>query len=396
MASIFATASKPPLWLLAFVILREEDRLRYVSGAPWPCSSDPVLASPNSFCNVRREDDYGSRMQAKLVRSVYGGQAEYWPGAFAYRAFNRPDVGEAFCARRNEEGRTPFEAMLAGNDVAPLSAALRGLPGSTHAGHAYSIRGLSRPKEEMSVDDQLLVQIGYFLTKLDWRKVFEVAARRPELLTLGGALRFCRQVPNIGSFLGAQVVNDWRYVAPFDPERTSDWWSFAALGPGSEKGMNILLGRPLDERWAGREEEWSAWLLKFLALVNHVLGAVGHPPLHASDLQNCFCELAKVCELAHGIRARNKDSHYFVLERVPADEAALNRIALEVYEADRAMLLRGGFPTAEIPSFESVYADLRGLWPKMLAGATRKPPSDEPKAPAKRTILTPKPATPLV
>jgi hypothetical protein len=390
-ASIFATASKPAFWLLAFVVLREEARRRYVAGASWPCSSDPVLASPNSFCNARREDDRGSRMQAKLVRSVYDGRPEYWPAAFAYRAFNNADLGEPFFARLGPDGRTRFEAALAANNVEPLRAALRGLPisGSTHTGRAYQIRGLSLPKEMMSVDDQLLVQIGYFLTKLDWRRVFDIGARRPELLTLGGALRFCRQVPRIGSFLGAQVVNDWRYAAPFDPERTPDWQSFAALGPGSEKGMNILLGRPLDERWASREDEWSAWLLEFLALVNRVLVAVDHPPIHASDLQNVLCELAKACELAHGIRDRNKDAHYFVLERVPVDETALKRIALEVYEADHATLLRGGFPATEIPSFESVYADLRGLWPKMLAGATRKASSDGRKTSAqKRIILT--------
>jgi DNA (cytosine-5)-methyltransferase 1 len=386
MTSIFAIASKPVLWLLAFVILREEARHRYIAGASWPCSSDPVLASPNSFCNIRRQDDRGSRWLIEHVCGQYGGRAEFWPAAFAYRAFNDVRTGELFFVQLGPNGRTPFETMLATNCVEPLR-----LPGR-HIGHAYQIRSLSFPKEKMPVEDQLLIQIGYFLTKLDWRKVFEVGARRPELLTLGGALRFCRQVPHIGSFLGAQVVADWRYAAPFNPELTPDWWTFATPGPGSEKGMNILLGHPLNESWKGREDEWSYWLLKFLPLVNRVLAAIEQPPIHAMDLQNVLCELAKACELAHSVRPRNKDSHYFALGRVPSTETELNGIAVETYETDRAMLLRGGIPATEIPSFESVYADLRGLWPKLLAGATRKPPSER-KAPPKRIILTPQRAT---
>jgi hypothetical protein len=221
----------------------------------------------------------------------------------------------------------------------------------------------------MSVDDQLLVQIGYFLTKLDWRKVFDVGARRPELLTLAGAARFCRTVPNIGSFLAAQVVADWKYAAPFDSERTSDWWSWTAPGPGSEKGMNIVLGRPLAERWTGRrnEERWLVELQRLLSPVNRMLATVDHPPIHAQDLQNCLCEMTKACELAHGIRERNKDSHYPVLERVPADEVDFLRVATEVCEADRATLARAGFPETEFPDLEKTIAGLRGLWLRLRA-----------------------------
>jgi hypothetical protein len=369
MSSIFASAPRPALLLFAFVILREEARRRYVAGAPWPHSSDPVLAGPYSFCNVRREDDRVSRWQAEFVRGRYGGQPEYWPAAFTFRAFNhigtdgRDGVGEVFFIRPNSDGRTPFEAALATNDVAPLRQALSALSGS-HIGHAYSIRGLSRRKEDMSVDDQLLVQIGYFLTRLDWRGVFEIGVRRPELLKLAGVAHFCRRVPGMGAFKVAQSVADWKYALPFDPSLTPDWWHWAAPGPGSEEGMNIVLGYPLEKRWTGRrgEEEWLVELRRLLGLVKRVLAAVGHPPIHCQDLQNALCELAKAFELARGIRLRNKHSHFPALERVPADEDAFERVAMEVCAADRAALERAGFPEEAIPRVDEAHAELHELW----------------------------------
>jgi hypothetical protein len=360
MRSIFTFASKLILWLLAFAILREEARRRYLAGVCWPYASDPALAGPNSFCNVRREDDRGSRAQADFVRGRYGGRPEYWPAAFAYRAFNHVGVGAAFFTP-GIDGRAPFDAALAAGDVAPLRATLRALPGS-HIGHAYQIRGLSLSKEEMSVDDQLLVQIGFFLTRRPWREFFDVAVRRPELLTLEGAVRFVRRVPGIGPFLGAQVIADWKYAAPFDPEKTSDWWDWATIGPGSEKGMNIILGRPLDEKWKGREDVWLAELRRLLPVVNHVLAAIGHAPVHAQDLQNCLCELAKVYELTHGLRDRNKDAHYPAPERIPIDEPVFARVATEVFEADRAVLLRAGFPTSALLNIDDTRDKLRALW----------------------------------
>jgi hypothetical protein len=119
MTSIFISVSKRILLLLAFVILREEARRRYVAGALWPYSSDPVLAGPNSFCNVRREDDRVSRWQAEFVRGRYGGTPEYWPRAFAFRAFNRIEVGEAFFVHSDA-----FDAVLATNDAEPFARTL--------------------------------------------------------------------------------------------------------------------------------------------------------------------------------------------------------------------------------------------------------------------------------
>jgi hypothetical protein len=97
------------------------------------------------------------------------------------------------------------------------------------------------------------------------------------------------QRDGLGSFMAAQIVADMKYVEPL--RRANDWMTFAASGPGSKRGLNRVLGRPLQTSWD--EHGWRVKLRELHEDIKPKLEGVGLGDLHAQDLQNCLCEFDK-------------------------------------------------------------------------------------------------------
>ena len=89
--------------------------------------------------------------------------------------------------------------------------------------------------------------------------------------------------------MAAQVVADMKYVSPLRGAR--DWMTFAASGPGSMRGLNRVLGRPVDAPW--QEDKWRASVRALQEAMTPALERIGVHGLHAQDLQNCLCEFDK-------------------------------------------------------------------------------------------------------
>jgi hypothetical protein len=73
----------------------------------------------------------------------------------------------------------------------------------------------------------------------------------------------------LGSFIAAQVIADLKYIEPF--KFAIDWWTFAASGPGSRRGLNRV-ARPtqsVDANWI--EGVWREALKELLSKVNAML-----------------------------------------------------------------------------------------------------------------------------
>jgi hypothetical protein len=80
-----------------------------------------------------------------------------------------------------------------------------------------------------------------------------------------------------------------KYVWPL--RRANDWRTFAASGPGSKRGLNRVLGRPVQTSWD--EHGWRVQLRELHENITPELQRIGLGDLHAQDLQNCLCELDK-------------------------------------------------------------------------------------------------------
>jgi hypothetical protein len=101
----------------------------------------------------------------------------------------------------------------------------------------------------------------------------------------------------LGSFMTAQLVADLKYLPCM--KNASDWYSWAAPGPGSKRGLNIVLGREMDTPWL--KDEWLIELNRLSDQVTPKLKAMGMEQLHCQDLQNCLCEWSKYTKTATGV-----------------------------------------------------------------------------------------------
>jgi hypothetical protein len=93
----------------------------------------------------------------------------------------------------------------------------------------------------------------------------------------------------VGSFIAGQVVADLKYARPLS--RAKDWSTWAAMGPGSARGLNRVLGFPVTDSW--REDEWYQRLLELAAAIRPVIKRFDMEPFHNQDVQNCLCEFDK-------------------------------------------------------------------------------------------------------
>lgn len=94
----------------------------------------------------------------------------------------------------------------------------------------------------------------------------------------------------MGSFLAGQVIADTKY-SPLLAE-SPDWWTFAAAGPGSKRGLNRVFGYPTDHPWA--KNSWYEHLMILRPEITKLLAESRMPAMHAQDLQNCLCEFDKM------------------------------------------------------------------------------------------------------
>lgn len=91
----------------------------------------------------------------------------------------------------------------------------------------------------------------------------------------------------LGGFMIGQIIADLKYA---QLHTAPDWDTWAISGPGSRRGMNRVIGKPLNFHM--KEDEWHARLIDLRRAVNKTIG--GHMRgVHAQDLQNCLCEFDK-------------------------------------------------------------------------------------------------------
>lgn len=257
--------------LAAFIKERENVRFKKDRGEPRPWTNDPIL-NKYRFCNVHREHDRVSRWLRDNWYPAFSGNPDIWFAAVVARLLNLPESLEAV------RGYTlPFDAKKFANALHRRKDA--GLK-NFNAAYIVSTNGKAMEKVDYIVEYVLkpLWTNRSHLRSIIGRSLQEVHER---LMDYDG----------LGSFMAAQVVADLKYLPPLD--KAEDWWFFAASGPGSRRGLNIIYDLPVDNPW--NEAQWRLCLLD-LANDKHIKPF----GLHNQDLQNCLCEYSKYSKALMG------------------------------------------------------------------------------------------------
>jgi hypothetical protein len=259
---------------IAFIQERHAIYIKKQKGLPKPWTNDEILQRYR-FCNVYRELDavtvwirenwrQGSRAANKDIWfAMVVARWVNWPDTLAEVGFPIPWKPEKFISVLNR----------------------RKAAGEKIIGGAYMITTHGDKRVLPEFLTELLTDI--------WERRAELRPRKNDTLD-----SFCQRLASLnhfGTFMAAQVVADTKYTPCL--QDAVDWWSWAAPGPGSRRGLNRVLGRPKDERWSDVE-----WLFALQKLHGEVVKALKNklPKLHAQDLQNCLCEFDKYQRVKRG------------------------------------------------------------------------------------------------
>jgi hypothetical protein len=257
---------------LSFVVERHRIyERRFIAKDPAPWTDDPILAAFR-FCNVYRELDRTTIWIKDHWRDPSTLHPDVWFLMALARFVNRPETLARFLPITNFWNADKFTDILLEQKRA----------GQKVFGGAYIISTNGQATDKaIYLRDEVLDPL--------WEARRFIRPRTDD--TLRGFFNRLTQSHGMGSFMAAQVVADTKYTESFNSRMTSDWWTFAASGPGSRRGMNYLLGRPPSTHWI--EHEWFDILTELASEVRSPLKEEGLSRLHAQDLQNCLCEFSK-------------------------------------------------------------------------------------------------------
>lgn len=255
---------------------REALRGRRELGLPAPWTKDPILAGYR-FCNVHREDDKVTKWIAANWRIPFADSKNLTAAMALARLLNNPECLE-------EVGFPDPWVRKAIN----LRIKARRSRGEKILNPAYVVTtcGVAMDKVDYIVDLATHVQ---------------VSGLSP---TMGDTLEYFHsklmQFKGLGTFLAAQVVADLKNTPRNPLKNARDWATWAAVGPGSLKGLRAVTGVPdLPER------QFLPVAQKVYAQVLELTGV----HLHMQDFQNCLCEFSKYWR-AHTGEGRPKQRYY--------------------------------------------------------------------------------------
>lgn len=253
--------------LFNFIHEREAIYNRRLAGLSKPWTDDAILQNYR-FCNVRREHDTETIWFAKNWRIPHAKDPDMWFASLVFRFVNRHQTLE-------EVGYpVPWDPARFKRTLQALKKA-----GETVYSGAYMISTHGKKEDKASYLAKSLSKI--WKNRLDYRYI--PGSRLEEFHSrLLGAY-------DVGSFMAGQVIADAKYCGAM--YHAKDWWTFAASGPGSRRGLNRVMGSPID--YCLGEVPWRAQLGHLKAAIDPMIKEAKMPPLHAQDLQNCLCEFDK-------------------------------------------------------------------------------------------------------
>lgn len=258
-------------YLYHWILERENARRGYEHKWDKPWSKDPILQTYR-FCNVHRENDKVTKWISKhwrkrdphpnMIIAMVAARTINWPDTLEVIGFPSESSALGFNMWR-EFSRSAMKVRRERGDKVWTGAYL------------------------VSTNGHSMDKIDYILDKV-WTPIYERFDPRG-LSTLRDFHAGLTKFDGMGSFMAAQVVADLKHTSVL--KDALDWETWAAIGPGSKRGLNRYFGRKLE----GPIKE-----VQFLGEVNILRLAIAQRcgiALHAQDVQNCLCEYDKFCRV---------------------------------------------------------------------------------------------------
>lgn len=251
--------------------VQERDRIRVkkeMTGEPAPWTDDYILRAYR-FCNIRREDDKVTKWIRQNWSARFGDDPDLWFAMVVARLFNYPES-----LRELTDKVLPFHWVAFGAALHKRKHA-----GKKNFSPAYivSTNGASMDKVDYLLEHVL---------KPMWANREHYRPQEGDSLAeWHGKLM---EAQGMGSFMAAQVVADVKNTKGSALAKAPDWWTWAAPGPGSLRGLNRILGNGgvktglSDARFLGQLNALQEFLDEQAGLT-----------LCAQDVQNCLCEFDK-------------------------------------------------------------------------------------------------------
>lgn len=237
---------------------RENIRKLHDAGAAKPWTNDPILGTYR-FCNVHREDDKVTRWIKYNWRDPYYSHPNMVVAMALARLINWPEaLGEiGFPADHWMKHRERFLEVM--------DYRLQHREKSWTGAYMITAEHLPGVPKHYSV-----VKTLDFINQMDL--VEDTCHYMWDRL---------QDAPRVGSFIAAQIVADLKHTAVLF--NAVDKTTFCAPGPGSQRGLNWLIGISKDKQWDQKDFEDEVNELRHKLCL----------PMDAQDAQNCLCELAK-------------------------------------------------------------------------------------------------------
>ena len=259
----------PKRTFMYWVAERERIRHSKMFGVQRPWSSDPVFQT-TYFCNVNRENDKVTRW----IRQAYYDYRTHYPivpNMIMARMVNKPKSLD------NIHLHWPWSTFNP-----HLFRKIMSQPGAWGSAYIVSTNGRKAPKHEY---------IGALLERAWGAWSGPGGATLPG--TLSAAHRAIQGLDGMGSFMAAQVVADIKNTEGSVLEKAPDWWTFAAHGPGSLRGLSWFWGKQITP--ASFTEALESARIAVTVIDPVLLSNVCN-----QDLQNCFCEFDKYMRVSTG------------------------------------------------------------------------------------------------
>lgn len=273
--------------LFNFIKARHSIYEKRTKGLEKPWTHDPILQSYR-FCNVYRELDTVTQWIKNNWRDPLNKQPDLWLAMTVARLVNWPEtLGELYQPRLLPEslGPTNWDPVR----FVEILESRKNRREKVFTG-AYIVHAGRGGKAEY-LACEVLTPMWDRREQLRPTKVDTLESYHAKLMT-------CK---DLGSFMAGQIVCDMKYAKGCPLSKSKDWWSWAAEGPGSKRGLNLVLNRtskkPGDDRRNLDSKFQSGEFLQLLQEIQNEINVemhnIGWTALHAQDLQNCLCEFYK-------------------------------------------------------------------------------------------------------